>query len=130
VPDSDHQESAYAPNGLAVPATARGRSRSSPRPVDFPVYGLGVPWPGPRWLDLFCEAIGDPVHWVVLFHQNLDGESPARDSGPSAATWPKWSAMTVPTQAVLTKWSPARNRRRAAGLPHRGKTPIETFHPH
>jgi hypothetical protein len=44
-------------------------------PVDFPVYGLDASWPGSRWLEMFGEAIGDPVHWVTLFHQSLGGES-------------------------------------------------------
>jgi hypothetical protein len=47
---------------------------SSP-PVDFPLYGLEPSWPGPRWLELFGEAIGDPVSWVTLGHRSLDGES-------------------------------------------------------
>lgn len=44
-------------------------------PVDFPVYGLDALWPGSRWLEMFGEAIGDPVHWVMLFHLSLGGES-------------------------------------------------------
>jgi hypothetical protein len=44
-------------------------------PVDFPVYGLDASWPGSRWLESFGEAIGDPVHWVSLGHQDLNGAS-------------------------------------------------------
>jgi hypothetical protein len=44
-------------------------------PVDFPVYGLDVSWRGSRWLELFGEAIGDPVHWVALGHRSLNGQS-------------------------------------------------------
>jgi hypothetical protein len=47
---------------------------SSP-PVDFPLYGLEASWPGSRWLELFGDAIGDPVNWVVLGHRSLNGES-------------------------------------------------------
>src|SRR6202012_5410970 len=49
-----------------------GMSRPRPRPVspsppvDFPLYGLDASWAGSRWLELFGEAIGDPVHWVAL----------------------------------------------------------------
>ena len=53
----------------------RPRQISPSPPVDFPVYALGAPWPGSRWLDSFGEAIGDPVHWVSLGHQGLDGTS-------------------------------------------------------
>jgi hypothetical protein len=44
-------------------------------PADFRVYGLDESWPGSRWLEIFGDAIGDPVHWVSLGHQSLDGES-------------------------------------------------------
>lgn len=44
-------------------------------PVDFPVYGLDSSWPGARWLEMFGDAVGDPVHWVCLGHQSLDGGS-------------------------------------------------------
>jgi hypothetical protein len=44
-------------------------------PIDFPVYGLDVSWPGSRWLELFGEAVGDPVRWVALGHRSLDGQS-------------------------------------------------------
>ena len=44
-------------------------------PVDFPLYGLELSWPGSRWLELFGEAIGDPVQWVTLGHRSLDGDS-------------------------------------------------------
>jgi hypothetical protein len=44
-------------------------------PVDFPLYGLDASWPGARWIELFGGAIGDPVQWVSLGHQSLDGES-------------------------------------------------------
>lgn len=44
-------------------------------PVDFPLYGLDTSWPGERWIELFGDAIGDPVHWVSLGHQSPDGES-------------------------------------------------------
>jgi hypothetical protein len=46
--------------------------RPSP-PVDFPVYGLAESWPGARWLELFGDAIGDPVRWVSLGHLGPDG---------------------------------------------------------
>jgi hypothetical protein len=49
-------------------------ARPSP-PVDFPVYGLDASWPSVRWLELFGEALGDPVDWVCLGHQNPDGAS-------------------------------------------------------
>jgi hypothetical protein len=57
-------------DGMARP----GQVPPSP-PVNFPVYGLDADWPGSRWLDSFGEAIGDPVHWVSLCHQGLDGAS-------------------------------------------------------
>jgi hypothetical protein len=57
-------------NGMTHP-----RQISPSPPVDFPLYGLDTPWPGPRWLDTFGNAIGDPVQWVSLGHQSLDGES-------------------------------------------------------
>jgi hypothetical protein len=44
-------------------------------PVDFPVYGLDASWHGARWLEMFGERIGDPVHWVMLFHQSFSGDS-------------------------------------------------------
>jgi hypothetical protein len=44
-------------------------------PVDFPVYGLDASWCGSRWLELFGDAIGDPVHWVAFGHRSLNGES-------------------------------------------------------
>jgi hypothetical protein len=50
------------------------RIPSSP-PVDFPLYGLEASRPGSRWLELFGDAIGDPVNWVVLGHRSLNGES-------------------------------------------------------
>jgi hypothetical protein len=43
--------------------------------VAFPVYGLDVSWPGPRWLDLFGDEIGDPPRWVTLGHASADGQS-------------------------------------------------------
>jgi hypothetical protein len=53
------------------------RSRQVPPspPVDFPVYGLDASWPASRWLELSGDAIGDPVHWVMLGHRSLDGDS-------------------------------------------------------
>jgi hypothetical protein len=53
---------------------ARKTVRPSP-PADFPLYGLDASWTGARWLETFGEAVGDPVHWVSLGHQSLDGES-------------------------------------------------------
>jgi hypothetical protein len=44
-------------------------------PVDFPVYGLDASWPASRWLELFGDAIGDPVRWVALGHRSLSSES-------------------------------------------------------
>ena len=41
--------------------------------MDFPVYGLAESWRGTRWLELFGDAIGDPVHWVALGHLGPDG---------------------------------------------------------
>jgi hypothetical protein len=43
--------------------------------VAFPVYGLGVSWPGAQWLDQFGDVIGDPPRWVALGHQTMDGRS-------------------------------------------------------
>lgn len=51
---------------------ARRVVRPSP-PVDFALYGLDASWPGARWLETFGDAIGNPVHWVSLGHQSLDG---------------------------------------------------------
>lgn len=55
------------------------RPRQVPVPpspqADFPVYGLDAAWHGSRWLESFGEAIGDPVHWVMLGHRSRDGES-------------------------------------------------------
>ena len=48
-----------------------GQLRPSP-PVDFPVYGLDEAWRGARWLELFGDAIGDPVRWVSLGHLDRD----------------------------------------------------------
>lgn len=48
--------------------------RPSP-PADFPVYGLAASWSGSQWLESFGDAIGDPVRWVSLGHQSLNGES-------------------------------------------------------
>ena len=39
------------------------------------VYGLDESWPGSRWLELFGDAIGDPVRWVALGHRSLDSQS-------------------------------------------------------
>jgi hypothetical protein len=54
---------------------AQPRQVPSSPPVDFPLYGLDGSWTGPRWLDSFGYAIGDPAHWVSLAHQSLDGAS-------------------------------------------------------
>jgi hypothetical protein len=48
--------------------------RPSP-PADFPAYGLDAAWPGSRWLESFGDAIGDPVRWMSLGHQDPDGAS-------------------------------------------------------
>jgi hypothetical protein len=53
---------------------ARRVVRPSP-PVDFALYGLDASWPGARWLETFGDAIGNPVLWVSLGHQSLDGGS-------------------------------------------------------
>jgi hypothetical protein len=51
---------------------SRSRQVLPSRPVDFPVYGLDASWPGARWLELFGDAVGDPVRWVALGHRSLD----------------------------------------------------------
>ena len=47
--------------------------RPSP-PADFPVYGLDAAWGGARWLESFGDAISDPVRWVSLGHQGMEGD--------------------------------------------------------
>jgi hypothetical protein len=43
--------------------------------VDFRLYGMERSWPGARWIELFGDAVGDPVRWVSLGHRSPDGES-------------------------------------------------------
>lgn len=47
----------------------RRREDPASPPAAFPVYGLDG-WPGARWLDGFGDAIGEPVRWVRLAHQD------------------------------------------------------------
>jgi hypothetical protein len=71
-------------------------------PVDFPVYGLDPSWPGRRWLGNFGDAIGDPVHWVSLDHQGVDGASIVvlqSISRPRTDAWEERSGQT-PLQHV------------------------------
>lgn len=35
---------------------------------DFPLYGLGTGWDGPRWLDFFEGKLGEPAWAVWLMH--------------------------------------------------------------
>lgn len=92
-------------------------------------------WSGPRWLESFFGAYGDPVEGVALGHQTLDGNRAVlvdtfpreRPSPPDDFLWwPDIQAVASAMTNVLMSFNlPDRSVRRPPGfltaLAHRGE---------